>query len=220
MAKKNTSINDEKKSLVQEVTEKIRSAILEGKLKPRERLIAASLASDFKMSRTPIREALQQLKLKGYVNTMPTGRMVVADLSKKEIIDIFEIREALERKAIFIACKNIKNTDYIVLKRLLNKMENSINNKDYRLFVETNSRFHSYIYSLTGNKNISSLIEDYRDQVMDVRLAHTFGPEDWNEINLDHKRILEALESKNCKKVQSLISQHLSRSLKKRIERL
>ena len=207
-------------SLVDEAMQQIREAIVSGRLHPRERLIAASFADELNMSRTPIREALQQLKLVGYIRTLPTGRMVVADRSKEELKQLYQLREALECKAIELACDKIKKDDIDKLDNLIKQMENATNQNEHRKFVKINKEFHSFIYSLTENKRLQYLIEEYRDQFMDVRLVLTFSQEDWQVINKGHKNIVNALRNRDCRKAKQEIRMHLLESLKKRITRL
>ena len=79
------------------VTKEIEEAILSGQFKPRERLIEMDLISRFGVSRTVIREALKRLEAKGLVRTTPYRGAMVADLTVKEIEEIYFVRAELER---------------------------------------------------------------------------------------------------------------------------
>jgi len=83
------------KPLRELVLEAIREAIINGTLKPRERLMEIQLAEELGVSRTPIREALRKLELEGFIVMVPRKGAYVADVSFKDIADVFEIRAAL-----------------------------------------------------------------------------------------------------------------------------
>lgn len=207
-------------SRTQEAVERIRQAILSGEFRPRERLIASELAEKLMVSRTPIREALQQLEVKGYVTTTRGGGLMVADRSPDELRQLFEIREALECKAIVFACERAAESDMENLEGYLKEMEEEIQAGNLQNFVELNSRFHNATYALTGNNRLASLIENYRDHFMDVRLVRTFRAEDWEKIMGDHRKIVEVIRERNVSIAQEVIRGHLASSLKNRIERL
>jgi DNA-binding GntR family transcriptional regulator len=87
---------DSYKPLRELVLDAIREAIINGNLKPRERLMEIQLAEELGVSRTPIREALRKLELEGFIVMIPRKGAYVADISFKDIADVFEIRAALE----------------------------------------------------------------------------------------------------------------------------
>ncbi len=86
---------DSYKPLRELVLEAIREAIINGTLKPRERLMEIQLAEELGVSRTPIREALRKLELEGFIVMVPRKGAYVADISFKDITDVFEVRAAL-----------------------------------------------------------------------------------------------------------------------------
>ena len=85
------------------VSEALRQAIKDGVLKPGERLMEIQLAEELGVSRTPIREAIRKLELEGFVVMVPRRGTYVADISLKDIAQVFEIRSALEELAAGLA---------------------------------------------------------------------------------------------------------------------
>ena len=90
---------DAYKPLREVVSETLRQAIKDGVLKPGERLMEIQLADELGVSRTPIREAIRKLELEGFVVMVPRRGTYVADISLKDIAQVFEIRSALEELA-------------------------------------------------------------------------------------------------------------------------
>lgn len=94
---------DAYKPLREVVSETLRQAIQDGVLKPGERLMEIPLAEELGVSRTPIREAIRKLELEGFVVMVPRRGTYVANISLKDITQVFEIRSALEELAAGLA---------------------------------------------------------------------------------------------------------------------
>ena len=98
---------DAYKPLREVVSETLRQAIQDGVLKPGERLMEIPLAEELGVSRTPIREAIRKLELEGFVVMVPRRGTYVANISLKDITQVFEIRSALEELAAGLAAERI-----------------------------------------------------------------------------------------------------------------
>ncbi len=101
------------------VCESLREAIRKGILKPGERIMEIKLAEELGVSRTPVREAIRKLELEGYVVMMPRRGTYVADMSIRDINEIFEIRTALESLSNSLAAEHITEDELEHLQRLL-----------------------------------------------------------------------------------------------------
>lgn len=112
-----TKLNlDNYKPLRDVVFENLREAILEGKLKPGQRLMEVQLAEQLGVSRTPVREAIRKLELEGLVVMLPRKGAYVANMSLKDIMDVLEVRASLEGLA----------KDILPLKELVMKILKSL----------------------------------------------------------------------------------------------
>src|SRR5690606_19153041 len=133
------------KPLRELVFEAIREAIIEGTLEPGERLMEAQLAEDLGVSRTPVREAIRQLELAGLVVMIPRRGAYVADISLKDVADVFEIRGALEALAASLAADRATDEEIQQLQSLLVEIERSVEARDVDLLVELDTRFHDQL---------------------------------------------------------------------------
>lgn len=112
-----TKLNlDNYKPLRDVVFENLREAILEGKLKPGQRLMEVQLAEQLGVSRTPVREAIRKLELEGLVVMLPRKGAYVANMSLKDIMDVLEVRASLEGLAAYLAAERISDEDIKKLK--------------------------------------------------------------------------------------------------------
>ena len=89
------------------VCETLREAIRSGVLKPGERLMEIQLADELGVSRTPVREAMRKLELEGYVIMLPRRGTYVANISIRDINEVFEIRTTLDALASGLAAERI-----------------------------------------------------------------------------------------------------------------
>ena len=85
----------------------LRQAILKGEFQPGERLMEIQLAQRLGVSRTPIREAIRKLELEGLVIMIPRKGAEVAKITEKNMRDVLEVRLALEKLAMELACQRI-----------------------------------------------------------------------------------------------------------------
>ena len=108
---------DAYKPLREVVSETLRQAIQDGVLKPGERLMEIPLAEELGVSRTPIREAIRKLELEGFVVMIPRRGTYVANISLKDITQVFEIRSALEELAAGLAAERITEEEIETLER-------------------------------------------------------------------------------------------------------
>ena len=129
------------KPLRELVFEAIREAIVDGTLEPGERLMEAQLAEDLGVSRTPVREAIRQLELAGFVVMIPRRGAYVADISIKDVADVFEIRGALEALAASLAAERASEEEIEQLERLLVEIGKSVEERDVELLVELGHPF-------------------------------------------------------------------------------
>jgi DNA-binding GntR family transcriptional regulator len=150
----------EKEILRDKIGDVLRGWILEGKLKPGERIVELTLARELNVSRAPLREALWLLARQGLVEIRAHHGAYVTQLSEQDIREIFEIRELLEVHA----AKKIRATGNAeaktALKQALAELEEACRRRDIRLFSAVDLRFHKTLWELTGNRHLQTILND------------------------------------------------------------
>ena len=132
-----TKLNlDEYKPLRDVVFENLREAILEGQLKPGQRLMEVQLAEQLGVSRTPVREAIRKLELEGLVVMLPRKGAYVANMSLKDVIDALEVRASLEGLSASLAAERISDIDLKKLKRIAEEFKESTMNADIETLLK------------------------------------------------------------------------------------
>ena len=154
-----TKLNlDEYKPLRDVVFENLREAIVEGRLKPGQRLMEVQLAEQLGVSRTPVREAIRKLELEGLVVMLPRKGAYVANMSLKDLIDVLEIRASLEGLAASLAAERITDEDIKKLESIVEEFKDGINESNVEALLRKDVEFHECIFKSTNNPvNVNNL---------------------------------------------------------------
>ncbi len=139
-----------RQSLVDIAYEALRDAITSGTLLPGTRLREAALASHFAISTTPIREALRRLDLEGLVRLSPNRGAIVAEFDLRAILDLFEIREVLECRAVRRAAGQ-RSRDLRRAEAVLTAAAKQVDQRDRVEWNRLEVAFHRAINHLGGN---------------------------------------------------------------------
>lgn len=185
----------------------IESDISTGVFQPKQRLIEEELAETMGLSRTPIREALKQLEVKGLVKRSSLRGFEVAYYSANDIRKMFEVREALETVAIRLACEHATEEQIDNAKMCQHKYIQDINNKCYD--NEWNRKFHDVLFQSSGNEILFANIENIRNLVK-LDAAHRYYTKaDYNMFIRQHYRILDSVCSRNSRRAEREVQAHL-----------
>ncbi len=187
----------------------LRDAILTGKLEPGERLMENQLAEKLGVSRTPIREALRMLELENLVELTPRKGAQVLDMSEKDVVNVLEIREVLEGLATQLACKKMTNELLQELKQAEQEMEQSVQQENIEKMVNADERFHDVIFLSTENEKLIQIFNNLKTQLYRYRMAHVKLDSGMENIIMQHKALLTAIENKNASDGEDLAKKHI-----------
>lgn len=196
------------------VCESLREAIRNGVLKPGERIMEIQLAEELGVSRTPVREAIRKLELEGYVVMMPRRGTYVANMSIRDINEIFEIRTALESLSNGLAAEHITDEELEHLQRLLVIIGGYIKDGNIEKIVETDIEFHDLMYHAARNQRLVGIISNLRDQLTRFRTLSMSYPGRLEATLDEHKAIVEAIANGDRKAASKAAEQHMENSEK------
>ena len=198
----------------------LKTAIHCGELQPGDPLIERELAEKLAVSRTPVREAIQRLKTMGLAVQVSRKTVIVAKPTPEEVLDTFHVREVLEGLAASLAATNATPDDLAYLRSLVEDMEQCIKVNDDDKLEELHMLFHERLYRASGNKKLCQLLMDLRDCIKAyTRIGYAF-PGRKSEAALEHRKILDALISKNSRKAEEWARKHIKRSKEAYIKEL
>lgn len=200
---------DSYKPLREVVFESLREAIINGNLRPGERLMEVQLAEELGVSRTPVREAIRKLEIEGLVVMLARRGAYVAGISVKDIADVFEVRAALEALAASLAAERITDEELEDLERSLVGISGVSDAQDINVIVAQDTHFHDVIYRASRNNRLMLIISHLQDQLQRFRITTLSRPGRTREAVEEHKKIVEAISERNSELSGQLAREHI-----------
>jgi DNA-binding GntR family transcriptional regulator len=197
-----------KSPVSERIFEEIRDAVTFGHLKPGERLSEKRLCGEFRVSRTPLREALRKLQAQGYITLEANVGATVRKISLEEVEDIYDILSLLEPHAAMLAAAGRTKEDIRTLKHIFQGMNVQSAKDDYRVWVRKNDDFHNCIHMMSRRSVLSETIHYLRNRIYRFRILIT-GREYVENYSLEHEKILNAIMSGEGKEAAKHMRKHL-----------
>lgn len=193
----------------QKFVSRLENMILTGAFKLRERLVEATLAEMFGVSRYWVRDAFKILETKELVTITPFKGVVVSELSEQKVEEIFVIRVALEQLAARLSLENATAEDIKTLRMLVEKIKEASCEKNIVAMIEADTNFHDHLFQLSGNLTLHRMINDLRNRSQIIRYAAWSSPDVLNRIFEEHEWIVDAIESRNVTQLNNLVENHI-----------
>lgn len=201
-----------KGSLTFEALTLLRDDIIQGNIRPNERLIAVDLAERLKISRTPIREALQLLEAEDLVVAAKRG-YVVREHTRDEVIEIYEVRAALEGMAARLAAQKIGTAAYKDIEKVGAHKDSLITSNDRELLVNLNDQFHAAIFTACGNSRLERINRSNSQHFFNHRIAEMYTKEETKLSIKGHAAILKAIKNHDSDEAETLAQHHVLEAL-------
>jgi DNA-binding GntR family transcriptional regulator len=189
----------------------IRRAILEGRLEPGDLLSEEQLARELGTSRTPVREALIELRNEGLVETQSNRRAVVRAYDAAELLDVYNLRAALEAHGASVAAERATPDTIRALETSIERFEVLARDAGDEVdeLVTENLTFHGVIADATGVPRLTKMI----DQVMVIprryRAYAAYVPEHRASVARDHRAIADAIAGHDGAAAATLMAAHV-----------
>src|SRR6185437_5525422 len=148
-----------RRSLHETLVAPLRDMIVNGELRPGEKVPEEVLCARFGVSRTPIREALKVLAAEGALQILPHRGAVVAGITEAEIEELFPIMASLERLAGTLACKRASDRDIARVRKLHDAMAERYRAGDEAGYLRHNRLVHEALFDLASNETLSAFYQ-------------------------------------------------------------
>ena len=202
-----------------EVYEELRSAIVEGRIRPNERLIEAELAERLDVSRTPIRESMQRLAADGLVISRRRG-WVVREHSPQEIQDIFEVRAALEGYAARLAAQRASEDMITEIVRIHESYVAELQQTSRGHLIEHNDDFHNAVIAASGNARLAEQIQRNTAFYFVHRIAGFLSDDEVRNSIAGHQELVDALVARDCDRAEDVARRAVLEGLSKTLARI
>lgn len=187
----------------------LRQAILRGELKPGERLMEIQLANKLGVSRTPIREAIRKLELEGLVLMIPRKGAEVADITEKSLMDVLEVRKALEELSVRLTCDRITEEEIRELKVAAEDFRETLKRADITEIAEADVRFHDVIYAATKNQKLIQLLNNLHEQMYRYRIEYLKNEEVYLKLLREHEEIISRISRGEREEAVRIVCEHI-----------
>jgi DNA-binding GntR family transcriptional regulator len=193
------------------VREALRRAISSGELAPGVQLRQDELAERFGTSRIPVREALRQLEAEGFVTILPNRGAVVSDLSIDEVVELLEIRIALECHALRLAIPAMSEIDLDEATKILRSYDKAPDPAQWGAF---NWTFHATLYAPCNRPRLLAMVEANYGHVGRFTRALVSRATGKERPQREHYRLLELCREGEIEKAVRLLREHIEQTQK------
>ena len=195
-------------SMMTKVYAILRRDILSCQILPGQELSEPDLAARFKMSRTPVREALAKLRTDGLVKSFPRMGYQVAPVTFQDMNELFGIRTMLEARAVELACERITQEQIGELRTLSDIIYDRARQPSIHHFVQANTAFHGAIAKASGNVRLHTMIMQTLEELQRFFYLGARLRDVSTETNVSHKVMVDALEARDATRARNLMIEH------------
>ncbi|MDD4160838.1 MAG: GntR family transcriptional regulator [Synergistaceae bacterium] len=196
----------------------LKNRILRGELRPGTALREENLSEIFKVSRTPLRKALTQLMVEGYLTKGKDRTLRIPEISPEQLKDTLTARKLLEIASIEKAAARATDEDILRLEHLIWDEEEAMRTQDSLLVASVDRMFHNYLAQVSGNRIYEEFIGQLGYKVsLYLALSNTLG-EVINEALKEHQEILNFVKLRMPDRAVKAMREHLDNVERRMLE--
>ncbi|MGN0710127.1 MAG: GntR family transcriptional regulator [Anaerovoracaceae bacterium] len=191
----------------------LQKEILQGKLRAGEKLTEQSICDKYKVSRTPVREALRQLEMEGLIETIPNRGAFVVGFSRQDLADMYELRKAYEVQAVKWAIERITDEEMEDLEETFEFMEFYTQKNDIDKMLNINTGFHQLIYTASHNRMLQHVLSSYQIYVKHCRRPGPYPENYLADVLEEHRAIFKAFQDRDVEAGVAAMQHHMDNSM-------
>ncbi|WP_020669864.1 GntR family transcriptional regulator [Amycolatopsis nigrescens] len=196
--------------LSDEVTRRLREAILTGLLRDGERVVERDLASTLAVSRGPVRDALRRLADEGLVVSEPRRGTRIASLTLEDGEEIMAIRLAIEPLAVRYLVRDAESPRFESLHPILDAMRAACERHDWPEVMAQDFALHSQLYRLCGRRRLLRLWESISEPLLHIFRMNLGLYENIGQVYENHRKLVAELESGDPARAEDAIREHIT----------
>ncbi|RNB84632.1 GntR family transcriptional regulator [Brevibacillus fluminis] len=202
----------EKETTKEKVYHQIKQVVLNGQLSANEIFTEVKMAEHLNTSRTPVREALQDLLKEGLLITVPRKGLAVRKVTKSEVEQIFFLREAIEKKVVQKVSGTITERQLNVLKTIYHEQEEMMQNNDEISFINLDQKFHITLAVFADYELVKEILLNLHNLTHLIGLQALKKENRMKEVLDEHLSIIEALQSGEADAATRCVELHLAKT--------
>ncbi len=192
----------------------LKKAIIEGNLKPNQRIQEKEIAELFQVSTTPVREAFRRLSAEKFLVINAHKEVLVTSVTVDEIQELFEVARNLDVLAVKKAIDNLPDKEIEELRKMTEKLGNWYRKKNFPAYAKLNLKIHDKIWRFCGNKflyqsliNLGEKFSFYGNQMFFYADTEN-NPSAFDLSYQDHLDLMAAIEKRDKRAVETVLSTH------------
>ena len=191
------------------IYEFLREAILDGRIKPGERLIERDLAEKFRASRTPIREALRKLETEDFLEYIPRRGDVVKDINLEDIEEVYILRELLEALSIRHSVAKLTEAELEELRRVVEKTRLAEQEDRVDEVIQGLREFDAMLLNASKMKRVKSFVNLLQESLRSYRKLNILDPRRREQAVREHQEIFAAIVARDADRAEGLVRRHI-----------
>ena len=199
-------------SLTESTVKRLRRAIVLGDLELGQPISERQLAGLLEVSKTPVREALAQLRLEGLVRILPQRGAFIFTLSQQEVVEICELRLALEATALRAATERNPAAFAAALAAVVERMRRARAKRDTKAYLHEDTRFHQCFFDHCGNSLMAQNYAMFVGKIAALRTHLAQKPQHTELSFQEHETMLDAVSRRDADAALSVLDVHIART--------
>ena len=210
----------QRRTLHDEVVDRMRDMIIEGELRAGQRINETELCGHLGVSRTPVREAIKTLASEGLIAAVRNKGAIVNHLGADEILQLLEAAAMIEQHAAIVGV--IRGTDEEIAEicSLHKEMRSLFEARDRLPYYKLNQAIHTSIVALAHNDALNSMHEGLQMRLRRIRYVGNEKPTSWSGAMREHELMITALKARDGNALSDAIGQHFEKTNERIIEHL
>jgi DNA-binding GntR family transcriptional regulator len=195
--------------------EQLKKRIIEMEMEPSLHIIEEKLSQELSISRTPLRQALYRLESEGLMYKHPNGHMIIADITIRDVEEVYSVREQLESLIASEAAQNMTQDSLYQLENNVALMKRAAVTKRNEEVIKLGGDFHNILYGLSTNSTAKRFLSQLHDHIERYRRVGGYKNPDYSpHISFqEYDLIFRSLKLKDVDKVDNAMRSHIKRSL-------
>lgn len=202
-----------RRTLHEEVLERLRDMIIEGRLGPGQRINEGAVGAQLGVSRTPLREAIKTLASEGLVEIQPAKGAIVRKFSAGDLLQILEVLKTLEQLGGRMTCAQASDETIAAIKALHDEMMELYRTRNRLDYFKLNQAIHSAIVAASGNDVLVEMHGTLQARIKRLRFIGNEGPEKWAGAMAEHEEMIAALLKRDGDALAAIIGKHMDSTL-------
>lgn len=187
----------------------IRDMLYNGKVRPGDRLNAEELATQLHMSKTPVRDALQVLKVEGLVEVVPRVGVFVKKMTAQESADVYLLKQAVEPLAASLAAERGTERAHSDLRRMLRRLANAASRENVAKAEEAVNDIHQQLFDMSGSEVLRETFRVINGRVRLLRVQNMAQKGRLPNTLRHHEAVIKAVTSGDAASAARLMREHL-----------